>query len=211
MPFRFPANLLRILRVCAGVAAALLAAPVAAPAASTDSPEAAIRTYQAALLSTMKQARALGFQGRQKALRGPVSQAFDLSYVARRAAGRHWRKFSADQRTRYVAAFSDLTIATHAARFKGFGGETFRILGTDDPGRGYRLVKTHLTRPGKAPVSINYLMQKRGGAWKIIDVFLKGTISEVATRRADFASTLASQGPDALIRQIRAKVAKAGG
>ena len=54
-------------------------------------------------------------------------------------------------------------------------------------------------------------MQQRRGRWKIIDVFLKGTISEVATRRSEFASVLSRGGPEALIRQINAKAGRAGG
>ncbi len=41
-----------------------------------------------------------------------------------------------------------------------------------------------------------------------IDVFLKGTISEVATRRSDFSAIMRNQGFDALIAAIDDKVRK---
>ena len=86
-----------------------------------------------------------------------------------------------------------------------------RTLGVDDPGRGYRLVRTEVVRPGKNSIKVAYLTQQRGGRWKIIDVFLKGTISEVATRRAEFTAVLRDKGTDALIRNIQRKVSEAGG
>jgi phospholipid transport system substrate-binding protein len=48
-------------------------------------------------------------------------------------------------------------------------------------------------------VSINYLV--RGG--RVIDVYLKGTISDLATRRDEFASVIASGGADGLIKRLQ--------
>jgi phospholipid transport system substrate-binding protein len=46
-------------------------------------------------------------------------------------------------------------------------------------------------------------MRKTGPEWKIVDVYLDGTISELASRRAEFTSILKSGGPDALIASLR--------
>jgi phospholipid transport system substrate-binding protein len=205
------------LRQCALLAVTVAAMTVAAmtvagaAAQAQSGPADLVRTYQAGLLATMKRAKALGYSGRVKALEPVVAKAYDLPYLARRAAGRFWRQFSADQKARYVKAFAALSVSSHATRFKGFSGESFRTLGVDDPGRGYRLVRTEVVQPGKENVKVAYLTQQRGGSWKIIDVFLKGTISEVATRRAEFSAVLRDKGIDALIRDIQRKVAEAGG
>lgn len=192
----------------AGLAIGFLSAPAGAQA--QNGPAAVIATYQAGLLATMKRAKTLGYTGRYKMLTPVVRKAFDLPYLARRAAGRRWRSFSAPQRARYAKAFASLSISSHATRFKGFSGEGFRTMGVDDPGRGYRLVRTEVVRPKAKNVKIAYLMQKRGGRWKIIDVFLKGTISEVATRRSEFTAILRDKGVDTLIRKIEHTVARAG-
>ena len=104
--------------------------------------------------------------------------------------------------------FRGLSIAQHAARFKDFGGETFKQVDVADPGRGYRLVKTVLTTGKGKTYAIDYLMGKRGGAWKVVDVFTKGTISEVATRRSEFSAILKTQGADALIKAIESKISR---
>ena len=48
-------------------------------------------------------------------------------------------------------------------------------------------------------MSINDLV--RGG--RVIDVYLNGTISELATRRDEFASIAASGGADGLIKRMQ--------
>ena len=46
-------------------------------------------------------------------------------------------------------------------------------------------------------------MRNSGGEWKVVDVYLDGTISELASRRAEFSAILKSGGPDALINSLR--------
>jgi phospholipid transport system substrate-binding protein len=48
-------------------------------------------------------------------------------------------------------------------------------------------------------VQINYLV--RGG--RVIDVYFNGTVSDLATRRDEFASILAGGGADALVKALR--------
>ena len=57
---------------------------------------------------------------------------------------------------------------------------------------------------GAAPVTISYRMRENGGAWKIIDVFYNGSISQLTTRRSDFSATLAQGGAPALIAHLNA-------
>jgi phospholipid transport system substrate-binding protein len=65
---------------------------------------------------------------------------------------------------------------------------------------GGEIVKTKLLQPGGRTVQINYLV--RGG--RIVDVYLNGTISDLATRRDEFASILSGGGgADALVKTLR--------
>jgi phospholipid transport system substrate-binding protein len=45
-------------------------------------------------------------------------------------------------------------------------------------------------------------MRKSGSDWKVVDVYLDGTISELANRRAEFGAILKSGGPDALVSSL---------
>jgi phospholipid transport system substrate-binding protein len=96
-----------------------------------------------------------------------------------------------------------MMIATYAKRFDGFSGETFQIVEVADRGTADKMVRTQIIQSNGKPVAINYLMRKSGADWRVVDVYLDGTISELASRRAEFTTILKSGGPDALIASLK--------
>lgn len=179
---------------------ATLASPVAAQAPAT-----VVDRLHASLLEAMKNARSLGVRGRERQLRPVMEAAFDLPAMARIAIGPAWTGLGAAQQQALVAAFSDWSIATYASRFDGFGGESFETLGQTPRPNGDVLVNTRLNRPNDAPVLLNYLL--RGG--RIVDVYLTGTISELASRRAEFTAILREGGAERLLTELRQRTAAA--
>ena len=179
-----------------------------AVAAGPNSAERVVRDYYAVLTQVMRSAKSLGFDGRYKTLSPVVKRTFDLNLIARAAVGRHWRKLGTQQRSDLVRAFARLSVATYASRFKDYAGEKFMVLGSVDTKRKDKLVKTQIITGKGEKIPINYLLRKRRDGWRIIDVYLKGTISEVATRRADFGAVLRRGGYDGLMSAIDRKVRK---
>ena len=45
------------------------------------------------------------------------------------------------------------------------------------------------------------------GAWKVIDVYLSGTVSELATRRSEFVAVLQRDGAEGLVQLIERRTA----
>ena len=68
-------------------------------------------------------------------------------------------------------------------------------------------MQTKLVKSDGDKVTLNYLMRQDGGGWQVIDVYLSGTISELATRRSEFAGVLQRSGADGLVRMIEAESA----
>ena len=179
----------------------------AAPAIATDAPAAEvtapIRAFYDALLDVMKRATALGIRGRYDALAPVVGAAFDLPAMTRIAVGPRWTSIPKEQQSALVDAFSRMTIATYASRFDGYSGERFEINpGVESRGSG-SIVHTRIVQSKGEPVTLNYLMRKSGDKWKAVDVYLTGTISELATRRSEFNGILDAGGPQALIGSLR--------
>ena len=88
-------------------------------------------------------------------------------------------------------------------------GERFETLEHVPARRGRELVRTRLV-PGDTdvePVALDYLMAERGGRWRVIDIYLEGTISELALRRSEFAAVLSQGGGAALIAMLGKKAA----
>jgi phospholipid transport system substrate-binding protein len=169
---------------------------------SADPAASRISSFYAALLDTMKQAKQLGLKGRYDKLSPVLSKTYDLASMSRIAVGQSWSTLSPAQQLGIVNAFTRMTTATYASRFDGFSGEQFEILQTADQPNGDKIVRTSIVQSNGKTVALNYLMRKTGTDWKIIDVYLDGTISELASRRAEFGSILKSGGPDALLGSL---------
>jgi len=190
---------------------AMAAAPLArvrpAGAAPTDA-EARVNAFYAALLDTMKQAKRLGTKGRYERLFPVILDTFDVPGMTRLAAGSAWLTASPAQQAELTDAFSRLMTATYAARFDDFTGEQFEIAPAVDQPPGNKLVRTRLVQSNGKIYNLNYLMRAAAGGWKIADVYLDGTISELAARRAEFSSIIKGGGPDALVALLRERADK---
>jgi phospholipid transport system substrate-binding protein len=176
--------------------------PMGGHAGTADPATASVTGFCDALLDTMKQAKQLGVKGRYDKLAPVLNKTYDLGLMSRIAVGKSWDTLSAPQQQSIVNAFTRMTTATYASRFDGFSGEQFEVLQTVDQPNGDKIVKTSIVQSGGKTVALNYLMRKVGADWKIIDVYLNGTISELANRRAEFGAILSSGGPDALVNSL---------
>jgi phospholipid transport system substrate-binding protein len=185
------------------IALLLVLASFAAHAQPAD-PVARVKTLYAALLETMKDAKRLGVEGRYKKLAPVLNATFDLPAMTRIAVGPGWTSFSPEQQAATTAAFTRMTIATYASRFDGYDGERFEVDPKPVERGADRIVNTKLVSTAES-VTLNYLLRASGADWKIVDVYLSGTISELASRRAEFTSILKSGGPDALASTLRAR------
>lgn len=184
-----------------------LAAPSLGAGGDVEDPAAqVVERLHASLLEAMKHADEMGYQGRRELLEPVLGQSFDFPFMARLALGRGWRALDEADRTRWVGAFEDLSLSTYAARFDGWSGERFETLGVEDADHGTRLVKTRLLIPNDDPVQLHYRLRENSDGWRIIDVYLNGTVSEVALRRSEFSSVFERQGFDELLGQLQAKI-----
>src|SRR5262245_25475533 len=179
---------------------ASLALTAAASRASygASSSVAAIKAYYARLVSTMRAASGLSVKARYDRLAPMMASAFDFATMTRIAVGPAWSKASASQQSQLRDAFARLMGAYYANRIDGYSGEQFSVDPATEQRGGQELVKTKLVKPSGGSTQINYLM--RGS--RIIDVYLNGTISEVASRRSEFSGILTSGGPDALLKAL---------
>jgi phospholipid transport system substrate-binding protein len=190
--------------------AAAGAAASGAPAAwaAADPAAQTIDGLDAGLIEAMKAAKSASARERYRKLEPVVARAFDFATMTRFAVGPTWASIPASQQQQLIEALQRLTVASYVHSFNDFSGQRFDVdpkVVTRGPDK---VVTTHLVSPGDAPVTIAYRMREAGGGWKIIDVFYNGAISQLTTRRSDFAATLAHGGAPALLAHINALVDK---
>lgn len=169
-------------------------------------PATTLSSFYDTLLSVMKDGPKLGFTGRRQRLAPAVTQAFDLSLMTRLVVGLQWPSLSVEDQKQLVAAFADFSIATYASQFDDFSGERFEVDPKAAPAPNNDvIVKTKLIESNGQPVQLDYLLRQQQGDWRIIDVYLSGTISQLAARRSEFSSILREQGASGLIAVLKQK------
>ena len=160
------------------------------------------------LLAVMKEGKRLSFDQRYSRLAPVVGQVFDLPLMTRLAIGPGWAQLAADQQQRLTDAFTRFTISNYASRFDNWNGERFEVSPATSMNANGVIVDSRIIKSNGEPVTLKYLMRSEAlGGPKVIDVYLSGTVSELATRRSEFASVLQRNGADWLVRLIEQKSA----
>jgi phospholipid transport system substrate-binding protein len=188
----------------AGVLAlASLAAISGRAEAAAASPATTIESFYGTLLAVMKEGRRVPFDQRYEALQPAIIQDFNLTLMTRIAIGPGWVRLTTDQQQRLETAFARYTIATYTNRFDSYSGERFEVDPSPVASPNGTIVRTHLIPADGGPISLDYLMrQGAGGQWQVLDVYLNGSISELATRRAEFTTVLDKEGAEGLVRTL---------
>ena len=192
----------RVARVALGLCLVLLSLTGAMPLhAGSPEPSGLIQAFNHQLLLAMSGGRSLGYRGRYDLLEPAVKETFDIAAMTRIAVGPEWTALSDSQKNRMIDAFGRFTISTFAVRFDDFGGEKFEV-GEARSVAGGVLVENRLVKPDGERIRIDYVTHETANGWGVVDVYLDGTISELAVRRSEFASILKRSGAEGLIAAL---------
>ena len=185
----------------AGIGLAMLSYPVhAAPASGGDTVQSLYET----LLTTMKNGRALGQSGRFTQLEPVIRKTFDFPSMARLSVGPSWATLTEAQQQQVTESFGRYILAIYVDRFDSYAGQKLQVIG-EQPAVAGIMVRSQIVKANGEPVSVDYMMHRNGDSWLISDIYLDGAISEVATRRSEFAAILKSSGIDGLIAALNRK------
>jgi phospholipid transport system substrate-binding protein len=172
----------------------------AAPGSGGDT----VRGLYDALISTMKNGRTLGQSGRFTQLEPVIRHSFDIASMARLSVGPSWATLTEAQRQQVIESFGRYISAIYADRFDSYAGQKLEVTGEQPNGAGL-MVKSQIIKANGEPVKVDYVMHPGGDGWLISDIYLDGAISEVATRRSEFAAILKTDGIDGLIAALNRK------
>jgi phospholipid transport system substrate-binding protein len=188
--------ILASLALCACVALPTQHAAAVTSAGGADT----VRAFYSTLLDTMRNGAQLGAQGRYSKLAPVIAQSFDIPLMTRLAVGPDWNSLNPAQQAQVTQAFERYIAAVYAERFDSYAGEQLKVTGETSSPAG-TVILSQIVKSDGEPVSVNYLMRDN----KIADVYLNGTISELATRRSEFGSILRTQGINGLITALNNK------
>lgn len=184
----------------------LLLSLLPAIAFAQAAPEALVRSTTDDVVRIVKQDPELksGKSAKVDALvEAKVLPHFDFEQMTKMAMARNWNKAAPEQQKQLVDQFRSLLVHTYAASISSVADYQINVKpvrmaeGDTDV-----LVSTEVTRPGVAPITIDYRMEKTGGKWLVYDVLIDNA-SLVTTYRSQFNSEVRRSGIDGLIQALQ--------
>jgi phospholipid transport system substrate-binding protein len=189
----------------------LLTLALSARAISQDAAGAAVPTAPAEVVAELHAGlvaaaadSSRGVEARYAELEPLVDRTHDLPYIAELSIRRFWAGLTDEQRQRFVAAFSRLSVMTYAARYGTATATTFEISGSENDANSRVLVHAAIDRANDPDVSLDYLLHETDGGWKIINI-LADQVSDLALKRAEYARVLGSGTIDDLVAELESQ------
>jgi len=133
-----------------------------------------------------------------------IRRSFDIAWMARLSVGPSWGGLSEAQRQQVSESLGRYISATYADRFDSYDCQKLEVTG-ERPGPSGVIVTSQIIKANGEPVKVDYMMRHSGEDWLISDIYLDSAISEVATRRSEFAAILKTDGIDGLIAALNRK------
>ena len=181
-------------------------AAVPAEGDGTAAARAVVESFHEVLLGCMKEADALGYQGRFERIAANLDETFDLPFMARTLVGATWKQLTPQQQADFVDLSRRLSASRYSHNFDGYGGQRFETHSEEPAARGTIVVKTEFIQPKDKNVQFDYRLREVEDRWRIIDIYLDGVISELVLWRSQYRSLIENEGFAKLVETLEKRV-----
>ncbi len=147
-------------------------------------------------------------EARASALDRIFKTSFDVTGMARFAAGVYWRRTAPAERDKYVDLFGKYVSHLYAARFAHYKGQKFVIAALRPSGDGVTAVRTLIVSDDNQ-TPIEFRLRRSGPDYRIVDVYVGG-VSLLITKRDEFNAVLAREGMEGLMQRLKATASGVG-
>ena len=139
-------------------------------------------------------------------------RVLDYQVLAESALRDHWQGLKDAERQEFVKLLSQLVRNSYRKNLKKTLGYAIEYKGTSpaDGGELVLTVATSSTDKREEPMTIDYLVSKKSGTLRIVDVVTEGS-SMVANYRSSFNRIMKKGGFPDLIKRMQKKAASGGG
>ena len=134
-----------------------------------------------------------------------VAQTYNVEKMISIIIGKKWNQIKVVKQKEIISVFNEYVIKNYIKRFKKIKQIDFENLSSKEVRKNYFLVKTKLKILEEDDVKIDYLLMKNNGEWKIFDVLLAGSVSEIATKKSEFNSFISNNNIEGLIQALKSK------
>ncbi len=119
-----------------------------------------------------------------------INDTYDIEKMLNMILGNAWKNSNLEEKNEVSLAFAEYITKNYLKRFIKIKDVKFKIEENKRKKNKFIMINTTLTPNNKDAVSINYLLSNKNGRWKIFDVLLAGSVSEIATKKSEFSSFL---------------------
>lgn len=170
---------------------------------------AVIQRLEALIIDVSKNAKELGYAGRYERLAPAVREIFDVRSMARGTLGEHWPSLTPEQQNEWVTLFTRFHTSALADEHRSYRGQTFVNLGERRDERGLVLVSVLLDFPGRnVDVRTDYRLRNTNRGWLVVDIHQPPAVSEVAMRRAEYATVYEAGGFEKIVERMQKAIAR---
>ena len=141
---------------------------------------------------------------REKLFREMFNSKFDKKLIHRAVLGKASKGVTKEELSRFGKAFDEHIIKIYASQLGVYSDQFFVVDKVIKRDRKDIIVLSHIEHATAPPLRIDWRLRDRGKGLKIIDIAIEG-VSLLATKRADFSSTIKKGGIHLLINDLEEK------
>ena len=133
-----------------------------------------------------------------------VKNTYNAEKMIEKIIGDTWKKTNKKDQEEIVIIFQEYIARNYLKRFNKIKNPAFNYKESKKISEKFMLVKTGLV-VDKEEVSVSYLLLFDNNKWRIFDVLLAGSISEIATKKSEFSSFIRDGKITPLINALKKK------
>ena len=133
-----------------------------------------------------------------------IKQNYNSEKMLSMIIGNQWKNVSNKKRKEIINIFEEYIAKNYVRRFSKMKDFSFIENKEQNVGK-FVMVRSNLVIGKEEKVSISYLLSNDKNEWKIFDVLLAGSVSEIATKKSEFRSFIEGRNIDPLIDALKKK------
>jgi phospholipid transport system substrate-binding protein len=138
---------------------------------------------------------------RRAEIHATAQDLFDVSDMARRALGQHWKGLLPREHEEFVRLFGDVLTQSFVTIVERYTGDNVASLDEEVAGP-FAQVRSRMTPAQGSAIAIEYRFSQRGSQWMVYDIVLDGA-SLVSNYRSQFNSIIGTSSVAQLLERMR--------
>ena len=131
-----------------------------------------------------------------------INRTYDAEKMLKMIIGADWKNQENEKKKELIMVFKKYISKNYLKRFSKINDVSFSNEKKEKISSDFFLVRSNLIIK-QEKISIDYLLHLKDNTWKIFDVLLDGSVSEIATKKSEFRIYIKEKKIDELIEALK--------